>query len=131
MKKRKKTLRKIKWRVRRKTEEIFERLNTERRKSRAKKVFDVLKFWLERGWILDYGEYPQLGYEDCILRQDGWFISSNRKMVNFRIKSSPRAVQRHKEECPEVSVIMVDRQIGQEKLDEKMQCCFKDNLPKG
>ncbi len=109
-------------------EYLFHQIGLKKGKANAQKVFRVLEFWQEKKWIWCFGEYPKWRYHDYILHQDGWFLSLEGKQVDFQIKSSLQAAQKHLEKYPDVPSIVVSPAISIDKLSEEMRKLFKDKL---
>lgn len=97
----------------------------------ARKVFEVLHDWLERAWILSYGEFPKWGYEDCILHQEGWFMALDGREVFFQIKSSQTGARQHLTQHADVPVIVVGGGASRAELDRQMCQQFRAWLPHG
>ncbi len=130
--KKRKSIKNLKLRGRRglkRIKNIIYQIGLARGEFSAERVFQVLESWQDRGWILSYGENPKWKYHDYILHQDGWFMTLDGEMVNFQIKSSFKAAQRHLEEYPDVRVIVISSGVTIKELSQQMQELFKDKLP--
>lgn len=108
---------------------IIYQLGRERGEAVEKKAFQILENWLARDWILSYDQSPKWGYDDYIRHVDGWLMTLDGEMVDFQIKSSRRAAQKHLEKYPDIKVIVVSSGIGIDELDQQMMRLFKDKLP--
>ena len=113
----------------RRIQNIINQLGQERGRLAEIKVFQVLENWLAQGLILGCGKYQKWGHDDYIRHVDGWFMTLAGEIVEFQIKSSQKAAQKHREEYPDIPVIVVSLGISLKELDQQMQEIFKDNLP--
>lgn len=113
----------------RRIQSIINQLGRERGELAEKKVFQVLENWLVQKLILSYDQSSKWGYDDYIRHVDGYFLTLAGEMVSFQIKSSPKAAQKHREEYPDIPVIVVKSGISLNELDQQMRELFKDKLP--
>ncbi|XOB41926.1 MAG: hypothetical protein ACKKMS_00840 [Candidatus Nealsonbacteria bacterium] len=107
---------------------LFYQIGLKKGKASAQKVFQVLELWQKQEWIWCFGKYPGWRYHDYILHQDGWFLSLEGEQVDFQIKSSLQAAQKHLEKYPDVPSIVVSPGISIDELSEEMRKLFKDKL---
>lgn len=107
---------------------IIHRLQEERGKESAQKVFQVLEEWTAKGLILDWEEYRKWGYQDYILHHDGCFTTTDARVIAFQIVSSEINAQEHLKKYPEIPVIRVDAAMSLAELDERMKKIFNNEL---
>lgn len=126
--KKRRSIKNLKFRPTKRINRIFYRIGLKRGKSSAKKVFQVLKLWQEKGLILCYDESSERDYDDYVRHVDGWLMTLDGEMVDFQIKSSWKAAQEHLKEYPDVRVIVVRSGVSLDGLDQQMRKLFKDKL---